>query len=67
MAMMTGEQLNEYIIERIRERLNTRNLYQVVLSEDGCEAVCRPAAAASVWNVVQDAIREVGWAVTDVR
>lgn len=67
MALMTIEQLDEYIVERIQLRLNMRNIYNVVLSEDGCEALCRPGAAASVWRTVQDAIREVGWAVTDVR
>lgn len=56
--------MQAHVEQRIQERLNLGHLYCVEDGEDGPEASCTGPAAASVWRVVLDAVREAGWRVT---
>ena len=57
MSDLTEARMHMHVEQRIHERLNLSHLWRV---EDG-EAVAADGAAASVWRVVQDAVREAGW------
>jgi hypothetical protein len=63
MLPLSVEKLDIHLEQRIQERLNLGHLYQIEDSEDGPEACCTGRAAASIWRVVQDAIREAGWKI----
>jgi hypothetical protein len=61
---LSEEKLARYVEQRIQERANLGHLYQIEDGPDGPEAAFTDCAAASLWRVVQDAIREAGWKIT---
>ncbi len=58
--------LNAYVEQRIIERANLRRLYDIEWNEEEQEytACMKSRAAASIWRVVQDALKEAGWKIS---
>jgi hypothetical protein len=61
---LTEIQMHAHVEQRIQERMNLSHLYRIEQGEDGPQAVCTGCAAASIWRVVLDAVREAQWRIT---
>lgn len=60
---LSEEKLELLVEQRIQERANLGHLYKIEDGSEGPEASFTPRAAASLWRVVQDAVREAGWRI----
>jgi hypothetical protein len=62
--MSAATDMDAHVEQRIQERLNLSHLWEIETDEDGYpQASATPKAAASLWRVVQDAVREAGGAI----
>ena len=57
---LSERDLETHVEQRIAERMALTHLYRIEQGENGPCAVPRGQAAASIWRVVQDAVREAG-------
>ncbi len=60
---LAESQMHSHVEQRIQERMNLGHLYRIEQGDEGPEGCCSPRAAASVWRVVLDAVREAGWRI----
>ena len=64
MIPLSEEKMHAHVEQRIQERADLQHNYEITQGDDGPEASFTGCAAASIWRVVLDAVREAGWKIT---